>query len=650
MFQNLKKALKEQHRKLESAYPVLHYVPIDRDAIWEEYLAGYPPEERQFHNCNCCKSFLRQWGGIVAITQDLQVISLWDIEVPGFEGPIGRLKNYVHSLAVTDIFVNGWSSCGTDKNFDSKRGVNWEHFHVNLDKRFVVGDRVDALKGQARTDHASIRRAITDFTDDAIDTVLDLIDSNSLYRGTEFRSKVQAVKDLKQAARTIPTDKLDLYCWSKINDLAKHTRNTAIGTLLVDLSEGMDMEAAVRRYEAITAPTNYRRPTAIITDKMIKSAKEELDTLGLTGALDRRYAAPTDLDISNILYTDRGKPLGSVDVFEAMSEDVIVDPSKLKGIEDVPVDKFLEEILPTCQGLEVLFEKRLFPNMCSLLTAQEIDSQPLFSWGNPFSWAYSGNVADSMKEKVKAAGGKVDGAIRISLAWSNYDDLDLHVNTPSGKIYYGNKYAGGGTLDVDMNAGGGNTREPVENVIFPVMPRSGKYKVIVDQFNRREDFQDGYSVEIECGGQIYTMEAPKNPRGQDTVAEFEVKDGKFTLLTKMAQKGMQKVTKWGVSTGTWTRVSNVMLSPNHWGSPNGNRHFMFMLKGCVSDEQPRAIFNEFLRPELNVHRKVFEVLGSKLKVPHSDDQLSGLGFSDTQRNSMIVRVTGQRQRLVRINF
>lgn len=50
----------------------LFYVPIDRTEIWERYISGFDPEQRQEHNCNACKSFLRQYGGIVAISRQCQ--------------------------------------------------------------------------------------------------------------------------------------------------------------------------------------------------------------------------------------------------------------------------------------------------------------------------------------------------------------------------------------------------------------------------------------------------------------------------------------------------------------------------------------------------------------------------------------------------
>jgi hypothetical protein len=96
-----------------------------------------------------------------------------------------------------------------------------------------------------------------------------------------------------------------------------------------------------------------------------------------------------------------------------------------------------------------------------------------------------------------------------------------------------------------------------------------------------------------------------------------------------------------------------MMSPNHWessGSGIGNKHYMFIVEGCSNPEPARGFFNEFLNEALNEHRKVFEIVGNKMKAPYITEQLSGLGFSSTQKDSVLCRVGGSFNRVIKIIF
>ena len=83
----------------------------------------------------------------------------------------------------------------------------------------------------------------------------------------------------------------------------------------------------------------------------------------------------------------------------------------------------------------------------------------------------------NIDERLEREGG-ASGEVQISLAWDDYNDLDLHLFCPSGeRIYFNNKRSDcGGELDVDMNVRPvSNT--PVENVVWKGSAPLGTYKV-----------------------------------------------------------------------------------------------------------------------------------------------------------------------------
>jgi hypothetical protein len=293
------------------------------------------------------------------------------------------------------------------------------------------------------------------------------------------------------------------------------------------------------------------------------------------------------------------------------------------------------------------------------------EPKQLFRWSNDFAWSYGGNVADSIKERVKKAGGKVDGAIlRVSLSWFNFDDLDLHIHEPAGRgvkttlqhIYFGNKRGWtGGVLDVDMNAGSGTTREPVENIVWATNPPDGAYRIVVNNYSQRETSNPGFVVETESGGKLshYSYNKIVRTRQDVTVATLYLKNGSIERVDvgdpAITSSNLSKE-KWGLTTEQYVKVNAVMLSPNYWGdNAVGNKHTFFVLEGAKCDEEIRGFYNEFLHSRLEPHRKVFEVIADKTKCQPSDNQLAGLGFSSTKKDSFIVRTQqGKKQRLFNV--
>lgn len=679
VFADLKAAV-TTHFKRMGAHDLFR-ADITGDELWESYLASFPEgtnplyRKRPVHDCSCCRQFVRTIGNVVAIVDD-EVVSLWDIGGrrmhPAYRIVAQALSALVKSKPIANRFMHEEAKIGTDSNHEmGADGIakTWGHFFVELPRandRKIVCAKADIgpALAESRARHDVLLRSLQDLSVDACVTVLDLIKQNALYRGEEHNMTVVAFLTLKRQFDTVPETGRDLFVWqwavaapvgvSKI-------RNTSIGSLLLDLSTGRDLEGAVGAYERMVAPENYKRPTALVTQAMVNRARQVVDELGLASALDRRFATLADVSVNNVLFADRSaRKLMKGGAFEGLATSAQVKPKNLDGLQEITAEAFLKDILPGAEKLEIMVENGHAGNFVSLVAPADPSARSMFLWDNRFSWSYAGDVADSVKERVKKAGGSVTGDLCCRLAWSNFDDLDLHMLEPGGyEIYFGNKRTrspAGGMLDVDMNAGGGHTREPVENIAYDLKAtmREGTYELFVHQYAHRDRADIGFQVDFDFQGEVqtYRYEKPLPTGGRVPVVRFTFsrKDGiKILAGLPAARSSVVSRKIWNVDTHAFQRVNVVMLSPNHWdGRGVGNRHYFFMLDQCQNDGSARGFYNEFLGPDLTQHRKVFEILGAKMRAEVSPDQLSGIGFSSTQRNSIVARVSGSRT--LRVTF
>lgn len=668
--------------------PAVFVADLDGDELWAKYLTAFPEgsnpifKTRTEHDCGCCKHFIRRAGCVITI-ENGKVRTVWDRteRAPGpYAVVAGVLQQAVASAGIRDIFRVGKSesqfgtqvSRSLDK--ETQKALTWNHFYTGEIPRNFRSTLPDTDRGNYRTTVQVFERGLTELTPDAVDTVLSLIQNNALYRGEEHKRAVVEFQRFQREYRTKQGAERSLFAWSNANSPAARFRNTVIGTLVQDLSEGQDLESAVRSFETKVAPTNYKRTTALITPGMVKKAMETIEKLGLEPALERRFATIADVSVNDVLWVDgAARPLmkgGIGDIL--MQHATTATRSSAKDeerAEDVSLEDFMTKVLPEAQSMEVFFTGKHLGNLMVLTAPVHPEPKQLFRWSNDFAWSYGGNVADSIAERVKKAGGKVEGAtLRISLSWFNYDDLDLHVYEPEGRgtrglgpgshIHFRNRVGWtGGALDVDMNAGHGTTREPVENVVWTAKVPDGMYRVVVNNFCRRESSNPGFVIEVESGGKLshYSYNKAVGDRQDIGVVTLYVKNG----IVERVEVGNPGITasnisqeKWGLKTEQYIKVRTVMLSPNYWGdNAVGNKHTFFVLEGAKSDEEMRGFYNEFLHPRLEEHRKVFEIIGDKTKCIPTGDQLAGLGFSSTKKDSFLARVQqGKKQRIFNISI
>ncbi|MBD9544321.1 hypothetical protein IB276_33280 [Ensifer sp. ENS04] len=627
---------------------------VEVEDLFDIYLSAFPEgtnpiyRVRTEHDGSIDKSFIRRVGNVVAI-KDGKIETLWDglqdLEYP-YNAVAADLAHHVRRAPIRGVFRTNEHKFGAEKTYEQREtGVHtWNHFFCTVSQRHR-SSTPDAARGQINTTAQVFRRGLDELTLDSIETVVDLIDSNSLYRGAEHKAAIDEFLAMRRAYDQAK-DK-NLFVWANVDSRAARFRNSVIGTLITDLSTGEELDKAVRSFETKVAPENYKRPTALITPKMIEQATSKLSELGLESAVERRFAKLSDVSVNNVLFVDNS-------VRGAMKEGLTtllmeaVKPATvdIKHAEEITVDEFLANIVPQVSSIDLLLQNKHLSNFMSLTAPVHADAGQLFKWDNGFAWSYDGDAADSIKQRVKRAGGNVEADLRVSLAWSNTDDLDLHVREPGGNhIHFGNK---DGKLDVDMNCFGTLVRDPVENVVWNKRQlRDGQYLVWVNNYSRRESVDVGFTIELEFAGHIqqFTYDRGLASKADVRALVLTVKNGVLINVEVGAglAAGSASQEKWGVNTETLVPVNTLLASPNHWdGQALGNKHWFFILKDCLNPGSVRGVYNEFLRSSLDEHRKVFEVLGAKTKAPFSADQLSGVGFSSTRQDEATVVVKGNR--------
>ncbi len=678
----------------------LFRVALSGSDLWTLYLSSFEDNPKfrdpnaSVHHCNTCNNFIKRYANVVAIDENFNLVSIFDIEVEGEFKPVVReLSKAIKASKITEVFFETFAELnslpyakinkkdtkfqlGVAKNIKQytkdeadKYGVvkqgeikEFEHIHLFLPTLFVdqSGKSVESIMGEYRDAKNVFKRGMDEIPLDTLNLVKDLINQGSLLDGQTHLFKLDAIIPMKEKYDQLAGTQRDNWTWvnSYKFNLAKF-KNELIGVLCSELAEGKEINEAVQAWNKRVDPINYMKTTAPITKKQIAEAKAFVEENGYVESFNRRLATIDDIKVSEILHSNVGKgDIKTVSIFDSVkSTSTRHKRSEFDKVEEVSIDKFMKDILPSCTSVEAFLTNQHDGNLVSLTTANVVDSKPIFKWDNNYSWTFNGNLAgkSQIKDNVKSAGGKITGELRCSLQWNDEDtkgnvDFDLHCRESKGtEIAFNNKRSSYtlGWLDVDMIR---PSKIGIENITWQTKLKDMEYTFFVRNFCGGTN--KGFKIEIEFGGEVfnYHYQNPLSYKQDVQVAVVTVKDGQLSIKHSLPESnGSREV--YGLETNQFHKVNLMCLSPNHWGENNvGNKHYFFMLDGCKTPSTIRGFHNENLLPELATHRKVLEVLGTTNMIPSTEKQLSGLGFNATVRDELVVRLAGTFKRVIKIKF
>lgn len=553
----------------------------------------------------------------------------------------------------------------------------FEHFCIKIPTAFIdkSGASAESILGLALSTKEVFKRGLDVISLDTLNIIRDLIEQDSILDGRSQLGKVEKMISLKTAYESLPADEKDNWCW-KMYDLSRDVsrfKNELIGVLACEIEDGDDIAVVCTNWNKRVDPANYMKAKAPITKNQIREAEDYVKDNGLEDSFDRRCAVLEDISAEEILHMNE-KGTGEakvVSIFDKVKDMATtssgIDVTKiLKNSDKLPTVKiqdFMSNVLPGCKSVEVLLENRESKNMVSLTTSAKKGCKNIFKWDNNFSWTYNGNLSgmSQVKAAVKNAGGFVDAPFRFSIMWneSGQDivDLDAHATQPDGKnIFYGtyknsigqpntNMTSMTGQLDIDMIRPEG---VGVENIYWTDLGKlgDGNYRLYINNYDGRSN-KNPKKAEVYFDGELfqYTIPAEITSKIDLTVAVVTIKNGKMVGIQHcdyLVDSGTLKKEVWGLMTGEFHQVRLLCKSPNYWTNKVGNKHYFFMLKGCKNPDPIRSFHNDNLSDDLLKHRKVFDILGNTLKVPTTDNQLSGIGFDETMRDSVILRIDNKK--------
>lgn len=222
--------------------------------------------------------------------------------------------------------------------------------------------------------------------------------------------------------------------------------------------------------------------------------------------------------------------LNSVEITGVFAGEDVVEVFSFESpmeLEQELVHEEIETVEPTVVALDDLAQMDIAP--LELTSLQPVSSTPSLSTIEPVQGDGGGAGVGSddhrvqeTNRRVAAAGGELEGPVRVSLMFSGDDDIDLHVQYQPTQgtrpmlgmgryIFFGSPRSEHAALDVDANASVVHPK-PVENVIFRTVPAKATYTVGIHHFRVRGYAEPvPYVVTIKYGSKIKVFEGVIRP-------------------------------------------------------------------------------------------------------------------------------------------
>lgn len=578
-----------------------------------------------------------------------------------------------------------------DKKYDAKglpqMTYTYSSFHLELPREFV--DFSDKSAGELQNEFTSCLTAFTKAMNNisplALEAFINKFDIK-LYMFDEYVGRFDKFLALSEEFAAVEISKSSIWLVNKVIELntVPNSEDPTKSSYLSNWFSGNEGEMYVayqnKEYssdEAFVNAWNKRQNEKYgsnkpVTEAQKAEAQKVLEEGNWVTALQRRFAATTDIDVSQIRFNSKStnntyKPATIFDVVGVPKTESTSGTVLETDFENAPKITIAEfyKLLPNFSSLEVLVSNRLAENFMVLITAINAACKGLLDWNNHFSITYISNRArksvSAIAHKIKAVGGLTEGESLVRLNWNQAgkegkddSDLDLHCRIGNrDHIYHGQKQGranSGGVLDVDIlhPLQSFNTKyEGIENIAFKSLTVKDSYTYSVHNFSNRGS--KGFMVELQIFNEMFTYNYGPVRQSEEikVVTVNYLGDGKYTLIhhlppTESSTLQETSQTIWGIETNKFHKVNLSCYSPNHWGdNASKSLEYLFFIQDCKPDTAVKTFHVDHLNTDLMSKpvRRALNLFADYTKISANKDTsaLAGLGFNSTVKDNLIVK-------------
>ncbi|UYA98991.1 hypothetical protein P9A54_gp06 [Xanthomonas phage vB_Xar_IVIA-DoCa10] len=427
------------HAALERAQlnvvPNAFRVNAGRD-LFELYLEQFDPQDRQYHNCNCCRSFIGRYGSLVTLTSDGKTKSvLWDETLLGSRHPyrkvIKALREAVERGHVVDQFF--WDGKG-DWGVREQGGFTHLWTSPGVVSHSSTLKNADQLAAEQRENRRHLHRALSEFTLGDLERARDLLLTGGLNQGDKTAKMAEFLIEAKRSMAHISGgEAVNRRLWFRVAMAAKGwctPRSSVLGALIDDIRSGASVESIRRNHNKRADPLTYQRAQAAPTAGNVARAERLFEQMGLARSLERRPARADEVVFDwTPQVTDAPQSSGGI-FSHLLAQDRLKTERALLNVqaERITYARFARDVLPRALEIEAVVPHQ--GNFCAITTAVHPDAPPILQWDslecrNPFAWYVYHQGSPASNWGLRSGRVKVVGVTKQPSQW-NGDRFSHH--------------------------------------------------------------------------------------------------------------------------------------------------------------------------------------------------------------------------------